>query len=443
MGYDEREKRRSAAGVLDHGVILLTLLSAGTSAFAALISFQHDDTSALVEAALACAAAIGAAWLGRQASRSARRWHAAEDQAHLAEGKFRSAFTAARFGVLLADREGRVLEANPALQATLGYTADELCALGIADLNRPADRGRALSWLRRLVAGETDAYSDDRWYVRKDGTEAPMSIRASAVRDDAGRFRFLIAIVEDVTEARRTQARLVTAERLAAIGSVAAGLAHDVNNPLCCVKTNLAFALEALDDDARDDGEIRSALADANESVLRVAELMRDLRSFTDGLSDAGGVADVREVVADALAREPHQRPRVVVDVPELPHVPGPSTRLSQIVGSLLRRAADAMPPGEIDRHEIRVVGRNDGPLRVAIEIRDDGPPLPTDAMLHLFEPFRGRPPEGRLGASGLTAALGLVRALGGEVRAENVPGEGNVVSVLLPVAGLRYPRRP
>ena len=436
MSSVDTEGRRPLAGLADHGVLLLTLLSAGTSAFAALISFNHDDTSALVEAALACAAAIGAAWLGRTANRSARRWHEAEEQAHLAEEKFRSAFTAARFGVLLADADGRVLEANPALQRALGYSAAELATLGIADLNRLADRGRAMSWLRKLVAGETETYSDDRWYVRKDGSEVPMALRASAVRDDSGRFRFLIGIVEDVTDARRTRARLVAAERLAAVGSVAAGLCHHVNNPLSCVQSNVSFALDALADGVPDLEEIRRALTDAEASTRRVGALMHDLRAFSGGFGDGDGATDVRDVVAEAVASsreqvEPHAR--VVVDLPALPPVPGPNGRLSRAIGSLLRRAAEAMPPGGTDRREIHVTGYCDGPLRLAIEIRDDGPSLPPEEALHLCEPFFGKAPD--QGSAGLAAVLGIVRALGGDVRAESDPAFGNVVRVLLPVA--------
>ena len=287
--------------------------------------------------------------------------------------------------MLLADGEGRVLEANAALQDVLGYTAAELTSLGIADLNRPADRGRAMSWLRKLAAGELDSYSDDRWYVRKDGKEVPMSLRASAVRDERGRFRFLIGVVEDVTEARRTQARLMAAERLAAVGSVAAGLCHHINNPLSCVLSNVSFALDALPPGVTDGEEIRRALTDAQGSARRVGELMHDLRAFSGGFGDGEGATDVRDVVAEAVAESREQverRAGLVVDIPELPLVAGTSSRLARAIGSLLRHAAEAMPSGGTDRREIRVTGYADGPLRLAIENprRRAGPPASGDA---------------------------------------------------------------
>lgn len=436
MSDADSDGHKSMTDSHHHGVVALTLLSASTSAFAALISFRHDDTSALLEAGFACAAAIGAAWLGRSASRSTKRWHEAEHHAHLAEEKLRSAFAYARFGMLLADGEGRVLEANAALQDVLGYTAAELTSLGIADLNRPADRGRAMSWLRKLAAGELDSYSDDRWYVRKDGKEVPMSLRASAVRDERGRFRFLIGVVEDVTEARRTQARLMAAERLAAVGSVAAGLCHHINNPLSCVLSNVSFALDALPPDVTDGEEIRRALADAQGSARRVGELMHDLRAFAGGVGDGDGATDVRDVVAEAVAESREQverRAGLVVDIPELPRVAGKDSRLARAIGSLLRHAAEAMPPGGTDRREIRVTGHCDGPLRLVIEIRDDGPARPPEEMLHLCEPFFGQARAG--GAAGLGAVLGIVRAVGGDVRAESDPAHGNVIRVLLPIA--------
>lgn len=425
----------SQAQALDHSVILLTLVSACTSAFAILIALQHSDTPALVEAGLACASAVGAAWLGRAAARSRRSWRTAEEHALLAEEKFRSAFTSARFGVLLADADGRVLEANPALQEVLGYSAAELKTLTIADLNRAADRGRAMSWLRKIVAADVETYAEDRWYVRKDGREVPMALRASAVRDEGGRFRFLIGVVEDVTEARRTQSRLMAAERLAAIGSVATGLCHHVNSPLSSVQGNLSYALEGLSDPSPDLPEIRQALADARASAERIGVLMHDIRTFSGGFADGTGAADVRDVIREAVAEarvHVERRARLVIDVPELPPVPGPHNRLSRAIGSLLRRAAEAMPAGEEGVHEIRVTGYCDGPLRITIEIRDDGPVIGTEAALHLCEPFFGRALGG---GAGLAPVLGIVRAIGGDVRAESDPSFGNVVRVLLPVA--------
>ncbi|MGB8930036.1 MAG: ATP-binding protein, partial [Anaeromyxobacteraceae bacterium] len=102
----------------------------------------------------------------------------------------------------------------------------------------------------------------------------------------------------------------------------------------------------------------------------------------------------------------------------------------------LLRHAADAMPAGERELHEIRVTGYCDGPLRLAIEIRDDGPPLPPEEALHLCEPFFRRAGDRAGGGAGLAAVLGIVRAVGGDVRAESDPAYGNVVRVLLPIAG-------
>jgi PAS domain S-box-containing protein len=424
------------APVLEHAVLAFTLLAAGASFFTALIALHHDDPQALAEAGLACASALGAAWLGRALARSARQARAAERDARLAEEKFRSAFAAARFGVLLADAEGRVVESNTALQHALGYAAEELASLTISDLNRPADRGRATSWLRRMVAGEVDAYCDDRWYLRKDGNEVPMALRASAVREADGRFRFLIGIVEDVTEARRTQARLMAAERLAAAGSVAAGLCHNINNPLCCVVSNVSFAVDALTDEAPDLPEVRRALTDAHASARRVGELMHDLQAFTGGFSDGTGSVDVRDVIATAVAsskEEIERHARLRIDVPELPPVPGPNNRLSRAIGTLLRRAADAMPAGGPGEHEIRVTGYSDGPLRLAIEIRDDGPLMPSEEALHLCEPYFRRTTAAD--GLGMAAVLGIVRAVGGDIRAESSPEYGNIVRVLLPVA--------
>jgi len=409
--------------MLDWGVVALTLISAGASALTALIAFHHDDTSAMAEAVLACAAAVAAAWLGRQASRAARRWEAELVAWH------------GNDIVLLTDEGGRIFDANDRATDAYGRAREELLGMDVRTL-RHANAADGLE--RHLDELRTRGRAIfETLQVRGDGTPFPVEASARVVRV-RGR-RLLHLIVRDVTEAHRARARLVAAERLAAVGSVAAGMAHDVNNPLCSVLGNVGFAAESLGEPTADLPEVRRALKDAEHSAKRVRDLMRDLNAFASAFTDATGDADLREVLEGAVdeARDAVVgRARLVIDVPVLPRVQGPPRRLTQVFTSILRRTADALPAEDASPREIRIVARHADPRRLAVEVSDDGPVLIADQVVGPEIAIAGARGMTRGGGAGLAAVIGMVRAVGGDVVAESEPGRGSVVRVLLLTSG-------
>lgn len=259
-----RESRTSWLLLLDWGVVVLTLVSAGASAFAALIAFHQDDTSAMAEAILAFGAALGAAWLGRTAARAARAW-----QEELVSWQGNDI-------VLLADDAGRILDANDRAVEAYGLPIDALFRRHVATLRHATGEDGLEKHLDELRANGRVIF--ETVHRRADG--APFPVQASARAFTAQGHRLLHLIVRDVTEAHRARERLVAAERLAAVGSVAAGVAHDINNPLCGVLGNLTFALESLGDERPDLPEVRKALGEARESALRVRDTVRELEAF-------------------------------------------------------------------------------------------------------------------------------------------------------------------
>jgi signal transduction histidine kinase len=253
----------------------------------------------------------------------------------------------------------------------------------------------------------------------------------------------------DVGDRRELEARLLHAERLASVGSLAAGVAHEVNNPLSYVIANLGYALEqvgrasgacregapaaAVDEEL---GAAAEALREARQGADRVRAIVRDLRMFARAEEERRQPLDVARVVDASLhvARgEIAPRARIVRDYAPAPEVLASESRLGQVFVNLLLNAAQAMVPGSPEANEIRVsVGRaEDG--RARVEIADTGCGMPPEVRARAFEPFFTTRPAGGGAGLGLSICQSAVQALGGTIELDSEPGRGTRVRVTLP----------
>jgi PAS domain S-box-containing protein len=364
---------------------------------------------------------------------SARK--AAEQAARLTERKFQIAFDAAPFAVVLVDGDGRILEHNRAAGAMLGY-GDRLSGLSVPALCQGEHAARTARQIRALAAGERDEYAEERRMRRQDGATIDVLVRATAVRDEAGRFLYAMGVYEDLTEQYRLRERLALADRMASLGTLAAGVAHEINNPLACVIANLRWVGEELAGSASDD--VRAALAEADTAADRVRRIVRDLKDLVR--PDAGGEVthDLEGVLRDAIDRaagEVRGRARVAIAVPALPPVSGAPQRLAQLFLNLLVNAAQAIPEGGGGRHEIRVTAAADG-QRVTVEISDTGAGIDPAIRDRLFDPFFTTKGAGAGPGLGLSVCHAIVARAGGSIEARCGPGGGATFRVALPVHG-------
>jgi signal transduction histidine kinase/CheY-like chemotaxis protein len=243
------------------------------------------------------------------------------------------------------------------------------------------------------------------------------------------------------------RAQLGVTDRLAAVGRLAAGVAHEVNNPLAVTLTNVGWVAEALRAVAPPPGmgqdgtptaeEILSALDDAERAAHRVADIVRDLRDFSGERPDGPGAADLVQVVQHVrrlVGHEVRARARLAVDLPEAPlFVAGSPPRLAQLVTHLVLHAALSVDEGAPEANEVRVGVRRDGAGSVLLEVSDTGRGLSADALAHVFDPFYAAWTTGDAAHGlGLAVCHGLVRALGGEIAVESEPGAGSTARVRL-----------
>lgn len=263
--------------------------------------------------------------------------------------------------------------------------------------------------------------------------------RAEAARERAVEQRLQVA--QHLADVER---RAAHAERFALLGHLAAGVAHQVNNPLAFTGANLRFVAERALERGWTDPEIAAALAEAGEGLERVGRLVKRLQSFAH---PAAGVTscEVRDAIAGALRLAqagfpPGTRVELIVD-DALAQVAMAQERLEDVLLNLLENAAAALVErGETGerRVAVRAARRPDG--GTSLEVEDSGPGIPADVFPHLFEPFFSTRPAGRSTGLGLSLCRALVEAAGGQLAADNQPGGGARFRLVLPPAAPAAP---
>ncbi len=234
-------------------------------------------------------------------------------------------------------------------------------------------------------------------------------------------------------ERRAMQEQLIISERMASLGTLAAGVAHEINNPLAVVLANLDFALDGCAE-----AERTVALREAREAAERVRLIVRDLKILSRPTEEARGPVDVRRVL-DATVRMAHNEIRhraelVRVDA-DVPLVDASEARLGQVFLNLIINAAQAIPVGSARSHTIRVETSTDARGDVVIEVSDTGGGIDEAHRAHVFEPFFTTKPVGVGTGLGLSICHRIVAALGGTLSFVSAPGEGTTFRTTLPAS--------
>lgn len=240
-----------------------------------------------------------------------------------------------------------------------------------------------------------------------------------------------------LSQLKTAQSQLAAQHQLASLGMLAAGVAHEINNPLSYVAGNLELIDRRFQQRAADP-ELQAMLAEATQGVLRIRDIVRSLRRLSRvEQPDQRTPVDVREVV-DVSARlagsQISHQARFDVAVPsESLIVDADAGRLGQVVLNLLVNAAQAVPEGGKDNH-IRLSARREAD-EVVIEVEDNGPGIEAEAMSRIFDPFYTTKPVGLGTGLGLSVCKGIVTALGGTIDVRTAPGQGACFRVALPLS--------
>jgi signal transduction histidine kinase len=248
------------------------------------------------------------------------------------------------------------------------------------------------------------------------------------------------AVAERTRELEAAHARLIQAQRLEALGQMAAGLAHEVSNPLSFVLSNLGYLhpeLEGLAAGATptDPGDLRDACRDALSGAERIRNIVQNVTHFARANHVPHVPVDVRAALEEALAvAELDAAVSVVRELGEVPFVQASPHGLGQVFLNLLINAGQALRgsgPGPTLRLRTRLAA--DG--RVVAEVQDNGPGIAPEHLPRIFEPFFTTKPVGKGTGLGLSICHGIIASLGGEIGVESTPGQGTTFRVVLPTA--------
>jgi PAS domain S-box-containing protein len=356
-----------------------------------------------------------------------------------AEERYRLVSTATGEVVWELDLLSERIEWSDALSRVFGYPAFTSSSLAwwLSRIHL-ADRARVDEGLRGALRGEVDSWSDEYRFFRGDGQVAYVHDRGFVTRDAQGRPVRMIGSIQDVTGRKELEARLILADRMASMGTLAAGVAHEINNPLAYVRANIDHVLEDLRLRRDLDPDLVKALEEAREGAERVRAIVGDLKTFSRPDAAPTGAVDLEAVIDSSVAmawNEIRHRAKLVKSYGRPPPVEGSEARVGQVVLNLLVNAAQAMPEGNADANELRIVTGASGASDVFFSISDTGVGISEEVAARLFDPFFTTKPVGEGTGLGLAICHSIVQTLGGEITFDSAPGKGTTFRVTLPRA--------
>lgn len=351
-----------------------------------------------------------------------------------AEQRYRALLDNASDAIAISSAEGRVLEVNRRFESLFGRSRQQLIGREIAEL---APNAQVPLGLRpQGAAGEHTQLIEPVLIRRPDGGHS--HVEFSSAEMDIGGERVVLAIGRDVSDRLRLAEQLRQAQKMEAIGRLAGGVAHDMNNVLAAVLAYSQFLIEALSpsDPRRGDAE------EIRDAAQRGASLTRQLLTFSRQQTNQPRNLDLNEVVQHLLkmlrtiiGEDVEIEARLASD---LPNVNVDAGQIEQVLMNLAVNSRDAMPKGGRLTISTSWSGQ-----RVTLAVTDTGTGIAEDVLQHMFEPFFTTKEPGKGTGLGLATVFGIVKQSGGEVEVDSKPGAGTTFSVLLPIGSEQRPSRP
>jgi len=348
------------------------------------------------------------------------------------EERFRAIFDQAAVGVVLTEiSTGKLLQANERVCEILGYTKEELMGRTFMSLTHPDDLAIDLENQRRVAAGEILSFTREKRYLRKNGEPVWVNLHVKAI-DQAGRpADHSVTVVEDLTERKRLERSLGQAQKMDSLGSLAGGVAHDMNNILGAVM-GLASSIRIS---AHDNSELAEDMDAMVKACERGRNLVRGLLDFARQDLPESKVFSLNTVINELTSLLRRSMPsgiRLVTDLqPDLAHVNGDPGALARALMNLCANSLDAM-----DGQGTLTIGtRNVGKHTVEFTVEDTGCGMSKEILDKALDPFFTTKQKGKGTGLGLPIVYGAVKAHRGQLELDSVPGKGTQIVARFPAS--------
>lgn len=358
------------------------------------------------------------------------------------EDQYRQLVESMSDGLVVHDLEGRIVYANRRFAEMLGRPPEALPGLPAATYVTDADR-RRYDELRSCTSEAGQAV--EIGLCKADGTSLETLISARTLLDAEGAARGSLLVVSDVTAHRRSQQltrnlqdQLAHADRLKSMGELAAGLAHEINQPLGAIANYAEGCLTQLGNPSSDlANELRGPLERILQAALRGGAIIRRARRFSQLKPQPRTNENLNDLVTsvEPLFRMEARRRGIDLSVvcdPQLPSLPVDSVQIQQVLTNLIQNAFDALEETPRYRRRVRITTSSQPFQSVSVSIADTGPGIPDDQAGKIFEPFFTTRPDGT--GMGLAIVRGIVESHGGTIDVENNSDGGATISVRLPL---------
>jgi two-component system cell cycle sensor histidine kinase/response regulator CckA len=350
-------------------------------------------------------------------------------------------------------RDGRVLYANARCGELLRRAPSVIIGLALRELV-PGEILPALEEVIRAAELEPSLaeLTHETRIVRPDGTTSDVELRMVRVLFEGSLVHG--CLVRDLAERRAMQTRLLLADRMASVGTLSAGVAHGINNPLAFIIINMAFAAEHLERFAADAppeivqklgvSELLEALSEAQVGAQRVHSIVRDLRTFANADRARREPVNLRSVVETCVNmawNEIRHRAQLERDFDEVPPIEANEAQIAQVFLNLLVNAAQAIETGDAGRHVVRLTLRRLSENTVRFSVADTGSGIAPATLAHIFDPFFTTKPVGVGTGLGLAVCHSIVTGLGGTISVVSNVDRGSTFTVDLPMRPPAAPR--
>ena len=342
--------------------------------------------------------------------------------------------------IITSNLDGNIVSFNRGAEESLGYRSDEVIGKsGSVLFIDPSLREELLHQVRKTGKPVRDYSTELR---RKDGAPLPVSMTLSQLRDSSGRMIGIVGISKDISQRKALMQQILQSERQAAVGRLASGVAHEINNPLAIISEIAGFLNEMLEDESGKLSkdfldELRDGLPKILKHVKRGKEITHRLLTFARKTEERVQIADVNAALEEILPFLEKQARLANVTIHRdyqdgLLQVPIEELQLQEIFINLITNSIHAL--GDREQGNIWLTTREeDG--KVTISVRDDGKGIDDSVRDRLFDPFVTTKPTGQGTGLGLSICYGIVKRHDGEIRVVSEEGKGATFIVILPVA--------